>query len=435
MEVAIIGAGLAGSEAAWQLAERGVQVRVFEQKPEKRSPAHHAGGCAELVCSNSFRGDEVSQAVGLLKREMAVLGSFIIACARAHAVPAGGALAVDRNAFSDEVTRRLQAHPNIRFVSGEVTELPAARPLIIATGPLTSDALAARIQELVGGGSLAFYDAIAPIVDGESLDRDRLFAASRYGKGGGDDYLNCPFDEAQYMAFVDALLKGEKVPFKHFENLRPFEGCMPIEDMAERGPLTLAFGPMKPVGLTDPHTGRRPFAVVQLRREDKHGQLWNLVGFQTKLTYPEQKRVFGMIPGLAHAEFVRLGSVHRNTFINAPLALTAEQECKQAPGVFFAGQVTGVEGYVESAASGLLAALAVGARLHGETYTAPPPTTALGGLIRHLTESDPAHFQPMNINYGIMDPLARRVPKDQKKAALAARALADLDAWLLRRAA
>jgi methylenetetrahydrofolate--tRNA-(uracil-5-)-methyltransferase len=434
-EAGIIGAGLAGSEAAWQLAQQGIKVTIFEQKPERYSEAHKAPTCAELVCSNSFRGDEVSQAVGLLKREMETLGSLIIREGRTHAVPAGGALAVDRVAFSEAVTAALKSHPNIQFVYGERSALPDVRPLIVATGPLTSDALANEIQTLVGATSLAFYDAIAPIIDGESIDRDKVFAASRYGKGGGDDYLNCPMDEAQYYAFVQELLAGQKVPFKDFENIRPFEGCMPIEDMAERGPLTLAFGPMKPVGLTDPRTGKRPFAVVQLRREDKHGQLWNLVGFQTKLSYPEQKRVFRMIPGLENAEFVRLGSVHRNTFINSPMLLSKAQELTSSPGLYFAGQITGVEGYVESAASGLLAALAVGAALRGEEYIPPPPTTAFGGLLRHLTESDPAYFQPMNVNYGIMDPLGRRVPKDKKKTALAERALQDLSSWLQRRAA
>lgn len=435
LHASIIGAGLAGSEAAWQLAERGVEVTIYEQKPVRYSEAHHAPGCAELVCSNSFRGDDVSQAVGLLKREMAALGSLIIRSGRENAVPAGGALAVDRHAFSAAVTAALEAHPRVRFVRGEVTDLPAERPLLIATGPLTSDALAARVQALVGAASLAFYDAIAPIVEGDSIDRDVVFAASRYGKGGGDDYLNCPFTEEEYYAFVAELLAGRKVEFKSFENLRPFEGCMPIEDMAERGPLTLAFGPMKPVGLTDPRTGKRPFAVVQLRREDKHGQLWNLVGFQTKLAYPEQKRIFSTIPGLARAEFVRLGSVHRNTFINSPLLLSPAQELRAHPGVYFAGQVTGVEGYVESAASGLLAALAIEASLRCEAYAPPPPTTALGGLVRHLTESAPEHFQPMNVNFGLMDPLGKRVPRDRKKIALAERALADLDAWRFRRAA
>lgn len=435
LQVSIIGAGLAGSEAAWQLAERGVSVTIYEQKPERFSEAHKEPVCAELVCSNSFRGDDIANAVGLLKREMAVLGSLIIREGRAHAVPAGGALAVDRVAFSAAVTAALETHPRIRFVRGEIKELPAERPLIIATGPLTSDALAERVQQLVGAQSLAFYDAIAPIVEGESINRDVVFAQSRYGKGGGDDYLNCPMTEEQYHRFVGELLAGRKVELKSFENLRPFEGCMPIEDMAERGPLTLAFGPMKPVGLVDPRTDRRPFAVVQLRREDQHGQLWNLVGFQTKLAYPEQKRVFSLIPGLENAEFVRLGSVHRNTFINSPLVLTPAQELRAHPGVFFAGQITGVEGYVESAASGLLAAIAVEASLRGEAYVPPPPTTAFGGLVRHLTESKPEHFQPMNVNFGIMEPLGKKVPRDRKKLALAERALADLDAWRFRRAA
>lgn len=435
MQVSIIGAGLAGSEAAWQLAERGIQVTIYEQKPVRFSPAHKSGDCAELVCSNSLRGDELSQAVGLLKREMELLGSLVIRAARQHRIPAGGALAVDRHAFSAEITAALRTHPNIRFVTGEVTHLPDERPIIVATGPLTSDALAEHLTALLGVQSLAFYDAIAPIVEGETIGRDKVFAASRYGKGEGDDYLNCPLTEPQYDAFVDALLAGQKVPFKAFENLRPFEGCLPIEDMVERGRDTLAFGPMKPVGLIDPRTGRRPYAVVQLRREDKHGQLWNMVGFQTKLTYPEQKRIFRMIPGLEQAEFVRLGSVHRNTFLNAPLLLSSEQECRKLPGVFFAGQITGVEGYVESAASGLLAALAVAARLHDEAYQAPPATTALGGLVRHLTESRPETFQPMNVNFGIMDPLEVRMHRMERKTAIARRALAHVAAWQTRRAA
>lgn len=435
MKAGILGAGLAGSEAAWQLAERGIEVTVFEQKPQRFSPAHKAETCAELVCSNSFRGDEVTQAIGLLKREMEELGSLIIREGRGASVPAGGALAVDRDAFSASVTARLEQHPNVRFVREEQTVLPDIRPLIVATGPLTSDALAASLQTTLGDESyLSFYDAIAPIVEYDSLDLDKVFAASRYGKG-GDDYLNCPMNEAEYEAFIDALLEGEKVPFKSFENLRPFEGCLPIEDMAERGRMTLSFGPMKPVGLTDPRTGQRPHAVVQLRREDKHGQLWNLVGFQTKLKWPEQKRIFRTIPGLEKAEFVRLGSVHRNTFINAPRLLTPQLELQREPGLFFAGQITGVEGYVESAAGGLLAALAVEARLKGAAYEPPPPTTALGGLIRHLTESDPKHFQPMNINFGIMEPLGYRIRKDQRKAALSERALKDLSAWMMRCAA
>jgi methylenetetrahydrofolate--tRNA-(uracil-5-)-methyltransferase len=435
MQVGIIGAGLAGSEAAWQLAERGFDVTIFEQKPERRTPAQKSDHFAELVCSNSFRGDDVTQAVGLLKREMESLGSLIIAEGRANAVAAGGALAVDRDAFSAAVTARLQAHPRIEIVQGEITRLPDCRPLIIATGPLTSDGLASELENLVGDRSLAFYDAIAPIVTGESLDREIVFAASRYGKGGGDDYLNCPLTESQYDAFLDALLAADKVAFKSFENIRPFEGCLPIEEMAERGRKTLAFGPMKPVGLVDPRTGERPHAVVQLRREDRHGQLWNLVGFQTKLTYPEQKRVFAMIPGLAGAEFVRLGSVHRNTFINAPALLTEAQELRSSPGIYFAGQITGVEGYVESAAGGLLAAMAVDSKARGEAYAPPPPTTALGGLIRHLTESNPRHYQPMNVSFGLMDPLPYRLPKDKRRPALAERALRELEEWRNRRAA
>ncbi len=429
LKAAVIGAGLAGSEAAWQLARQGIAVTVYEQKPERFSPAHKLPGCAELVCSNSFRGDEITQAVGLLKREMASLGSIIIEEGRTHSVPAGGALAIDRVLFSEAVTKRLEEHPLITFVRSEQAALPDTRPVIVATGPLTSDALTESLQEILGGQYLSFYDAIAPIIDAESLNMDRIFAASRYGKGGGDDYLNCPMNEDEYNAFIDALLEAEKVEFRSFENLRPFEGCLPIEDMAERGRQTLAFGPMKPVGLTDPRTGKRPHAVVQLRREDKHGQLWNLVGFQTKLKYPEQKRIFRMIPGLENAEFVRLGSVHRNTFINSPRLLTSAQELREAPGIFFAGQITGVEGYVESAASGLLAGLAGAARLKNQEWQAPPPTTAMGGLIRHITESSPEHFQPMNVNFGIMEPLEQRVRKDKRREALAERAQRDMAAW------
>lgn len=427
--VTIIGGGLAGCEAAWQIAGRGVRVVLREMKPQRYSPAHHLSGLAELVCSNSLRGESLENAVGLLKEELRRAGSLVMAAADATRVPAGGALAVDRELFSSYVTERIEGHPLIELVREEVTELPAEGILVIASGPLTSDALAERLKQITGD-SLYFYDAIAPIVAADSLDAGKVFRASRYGKGDGDDYLNCPLSEEEYERFVDAVLAAEKVPARDFEKVVHFEGCMPIEEMAERGRETLRFGPLKPVGLTDPRTGREPHAVVQLRAENREGTLFNLVGFQTKLTWPEQRRVFRMIPGLENAEFVRLGSMHRNTFINAPTLLEPTFRLKGDPRTFFAGQITGVEGYVESAGSGFLAGINSARLVRGEEPAVPPPTTALGALVAHITTAPARHFQPMNVNYGLFPPLEGKVKKNERRGRLAERALAELDHWL-----
>ena len=428
-KLTIIGAGLAGCEAAWQAAGRGVAVTLHEMKPSKYSPAHHLPGLAELVCSNSLRGESLENAVGLLKEELRRLGSLFMEAALATRVPAGGALAVDRGLFSEFITEKIENHPLIEVLHGEVAEIPTEGLVIVASGPLTSDALATSIGKYTGD-YLYFYDAIAPIVTSDSIDLSKAFRASRYGKGDGDDYLNCPLDEAEYKAFIAALLAAEKVAAKEFEKVIHFEGCMPIEEMAERGLDTLRFGPMKPVGLIDPRTGVEPHAVVQLRQENREGTMFNLVGFQTKLTYPEQQRIFRTIPGLGKAEFVRLGSMHRNTFINAPQLLLSTFQLKREPRILFAGQITGVEGYVESAASGFLAGLN-GARLaKGEALIVPPSVTALGALVNHITSAPAKHFQPMNINYGLFPDLAGRVKKKEKRAKLAERALAELDGWM-----
>jgi len=427
--VTIIGGGLAGCEAAWQAASRGIGVTLHEMKPEKFSPAHHLPGLAELVCSNSLRGDSLENAVGLLKEELRRCGSLVMEAAEATRVPAGGALAVDRQLFSDYVTHKITSHPLITLKQGEVSGLPAEGIVVVASGPLTSDALADSLS-LLTGERLYFYDAIAPIVSADSLDMSRVFAASRYGKGDGDDYLNCPLNEAEYLAFVAELVGAEKVPARDFEKVVHFEGCMPVETMAERGVETLRFGPMKPVGLPDPRTGREPHAVIQLRAENREKTMYNLVGFQTKLTYGEQRRVFRMIPGLEGVEFVRLGSMHRNTFINSPTLLLPTQQLKGEPRVIFAGQITGVEGYVESAGSGFLAGINAACLAREETPTLPPPETALGALMGHITNADARHFQPMNVNYGLFPELPGRVKKKEKRAMLAERALAALDDWL-----
>lgn len=426
--VTIIGAGLAGCEAAWQAAERGVSVRLYEMKPRQFSPAHQSEGLAELVCSNSLRGADLGNAVGLLKEELRRCNSLIMQAADATKVPAGGALAVDRDQFSAWITERITSHPNITLIREELTSLPADGPVLVASGPLTSDALAEELSRLVGE-RLYFYDAIAPIVTAESLDMATIYAASRYGKGDGDDYLNCPMDGEQYTAFLTELKGAEKVVPREFEKVVHFEGCMPIEEMAARGDETLRFGPMKPVGLPDPKTGRDPHAVVQLRAENREKTLYNLVGFQTKMTWPEQRRVLRMIPGLERAEFARLGVMHRNTFINAPSLLQPTQQLKSDPRILFGGQITGVEGYVESAASGFLAGLTLAALVQGTEPVLPPRETALGALIHHITDADPAHFQPMNVNYGLFPPLESRVKKKDRKLLLAEKALAALNAW------
>jgi methylenetetrahydrofolate--tRNA-(uracil-5-)-methyltransferase len=427
--ISIIGGGLAGCEAAWQIAQQGIPVELFEMRPQRMTPAHESEHLGELVCSNSLRGTGMHNAVGLLKEELRRCNSLFIATADANAVPAGGALAVDRKGFARQMTKMIEEQPLITLRREEVTEIPKDRVVIIASGPLTSDALAEQIGVLTGQDHLYFYDAIAPIVEADSIDREQVYAASRYDRGGAD-YLNCPFDKEQYLTFVEALCKGDKVTPHDFEKVVHFEGCMPIEVLAERGEMTLAFGPMKPVGLRDPRTGRDPFAVIQLRQDDKHADLYNLVGFQTKLTYPEQERIFRTIPGLENVKFARLGSMHRNTFINAPACLTENLQLKKAPNIFFAGQITGVEGYVESAASGFLAGLFAAAYQQQRVLQEPPPTTALGALLNYPVSASPDNFQPMNITYGLFPSLEQRIRKRRdRRQALADRALADLDHW------
>lgn len=427
MRATVVGGGLAGAEAAWALAERGVQVTLCEMRPMVRTAAHQTDRLAELVCSNSFKSTELSNAHGLLKAELRALGSLLLSCADRARVPAGAALAVDRDLFSTEVHARVCGHSNVLVERREVTELPS--PGIVATGPLTSDALARAITTRLGGRALAFYDAIAPIVSVESLDLDRVYARSRYGKGDGDDYLNAPFDRVGYEAFIDALAAGDQFSGHDFDQVPYFEGCLPVEEMARRGRETLRFGPMKPVGLADPRTGSEPHAVVQLRREDRAGQMWNLVGFQTRLRIPEQQRVFRTIPGLERAEFLRYGSIHRNSYLNSPGVLGPALTARDDDTLFFAGQFTGVEGYTESIATGLLAGINLARRLRGLSATIPPPTTMLGALYRYLREADPAHFQPMNANFGLLDPLDGKVRKDDRKPRLVARAEADFAAW------
>lgn len=428
--VSILGGGLAGCEAARVLSAAGVPVRLHEMRPVRPTAAHATGDLGEIVCSNSLGSTVLTTAKGVLLEELRRMGSLVVATAEANAVPAGASLALEREGFGRDMTAAIQALPGVELVRGEVTAVPEQGPVIIATGPLTSEALAASITALTGSERLFFYDAIAPIVSADSLDHEVVYAKSRYDKG-SPDFLNCPLDQDQYEAFIDALLAAEQVPTKDFEQAAYFEGCMPIEVMAERGRQTLAFGPMRPVGLIDPRTGRRPHAVVQLRREDVHGQLYNLVGFQTKLRYPEQKRVFRMIPGLAEAEFVRLGSVHRNTFVNTPSLVGDDLSLRARDDVWFAGQITGVEGYAESAASGILAGLAVACRLTGRPFALPPEETMLGGLLAHLRRADPAHFQPMNVTFGLLPPLDPQVKgKRPRKQAAAERALATQPAWI-----
>ena len=452
----IIGGGLAGSEAAWQAARAGVPVVLHEMRPHVATEAHQTAGLAELVCSNSFRADDWSaNAVGLLHEEMRRLGSLILACADRHKLPAGGALAVDRDGFSEAVTAALDDQPLVTIERGEVTDLPpsAWSSVIIATGPLTSPSLAKAIGALTGEAELAFFDAIAPIVHAETINLDIAWRQSRYDKAGpggtGADYLNCPLDRARYEAFIDALLAGEKTEFREWEGTPYFDGCLPVEVMAERGRDTLRFGPMKPVGLADPRNGERPWAVVQLRQDNALGTLWNMVGFQTKLRHGEQKRIFRMIPGLEGAEFARLGGLHRNTFLNSPKLLDRDLRLKAMPRLRFAGQITGVEGYVESAAVGLLAGRLAAADRLGCSIAPPPATTAIGALLSHITgghigsteAGSPRSFQPMNVNFGLFPPAdtpdrdatGRRVKGKDKAAAkrrmIAERALAALDTW------
>ncbi len=441
--VHVVGGGLAGSEAAWQIARSGVPVVLHEMRPERATAAHQTGGLAELVCSNSFRSDDaMNNAVGLLHEEMRRCGSLIMACGDRHKVPAGGALAVDRDGFSDAVTAALEAEPLVTIERTEVAGLPPTDwdSVILATGPLTSPDLTEAILAITGEEQLAFFDAIAPIVYTESVDFSRAWYQSRYDKpgpgGSGKDYINCPLDEAQYETFIDTLLAAEKTAFKEWEDTPYFEGCLPIEVMAERGRETLRFGPMKPVGLTDPNSGTQPHAVVQLRQDNALATLYNLVGFQTKLKYGEQVRVFRTIPGLENAEFARLGGLHRNTFINSPRLLDASLRLKAQPRLRFAGQITGVEGYVESAAIGLIAGRFAAAERLGVETAPPPTTTALGALLNHITGGAEAEtFQPMNINFGLLPPIPKepgrkRLKKAERKPAMAQRALADLAVWL-----
>ncbi len=426
-KVRVIGAGLAGSEAAWQIAERGIEVELYEMRPKVSTPAHHTENFAELVCSNSLRGAGLENAVGLLKEEMRQLGSLIMEAADANKVPAGGALAVDREGFSKYITEKIINHPCINIINEEVTEIPVTEdPLIIASGPLTSDALSQAIAKLTGQEYLYFYDAAAPIVVHESLNMEKAYKASRYGKGDAD-YINCPMNKEEYEIFWNALVNAEKTATKDFEKAIFFEGCMPVEEMASRGIDTLRYGPLKPVGLEHPVTGEKPYAVVQLRQDNYAASLYNIVGFQTHLKWPEQKRVFGLIPGLDTAEFVRYGVMHRNTFINSPTVLNATLQLKSNDNIFFAGQMTGVEGYIESASGGLIAGMNAARLVEGKATLAFPEDTAHGALCHYITQAESKKFQPMNVNFGLLPPLTERIrDKKEKNRTIAARALASL---------
>ncbi|WP_419787793.1 methylenetetrahydrofolate--tRNA-(uracil(54)-C(5))-methyltransferase (FADH(2)-oxidizing) TrmFO [Pseudodesulfovibrio sp.] len=433
-KVIVVGGGLAGCDCAWRLAEAGVEVELYEMKPDKRSEAHLEDGLAELVCSNSFRATGPAAAIGLLKMEMEALGSLIMEAAHATEVPAGGALAVDRTLFSEYITDKIENHLNISVIRREIVSLddPAlsgADGVVIAAGPLASEGMAKSLMDAVGDARLYFYDAIAPIISRDSVNFDKAFWGSRW-KPEDDDYLNCPMDEAEYKAFVAELLAGEKVKPRAFEQEIHFEACLPVEAMAERGEMTLAFGPLKPVGFVDPRTGERPFAIVQLRAENRDKTAFNLVGFQTKLTYPEQKRVFRMIPGLENAEFLRLGSIHRNTYVNAPEVLDDGLQLKARPGFYLAGQITGVEGYLESAACGLWLGLSLAAKLNGESLAAPSNKTALGALLGHLRTRPEKVFQPSNVNFGLMPGLDVKMKKKFRKEAYGKRAQEAFAAWL-----
>ena len=426
--VRVVGGGLAGSEAACQLAHRGVKVELYEMRPHKRTEAHATPHLAELVCSNSLRSAALTNAAGLLKEEMRRLGSLIIRAADGCQVPAGSALAVDRERFALAVTDEIGSLPGVRIVREEATEIPPGLA-IVASGPLTSQSLSHALESLLGGQHLYYYDAISPIVTAESIDVKVAFPASRY-QHGGEDYLNLPLTREHYASLVDAIVAAEKVPAHSFEELRYFQGCLPIEEMARRGRETLAFGPMRPTGLTDPRTGKRAYAVVQLRQENRERTLYNIVGFQTKMTYPEQKRVFSLIPGLEHAEFIRFGSLHRNTFLNAPRHLLPTLQWRGRPTLFFAGQITGVEGYIESAACGLLAGINAARMVYGKEPVAPPGTTALGSLLAYICDAGRKDFQPMNANFGLMRVIDAAARGKAKKQLMAERALRDLDIWL-----
>jgi methylenetetrahydrofolate--tRNA-(uracil-5-)-methyltransferase len=428
-ELQVVGGGLAGCEAAWQLAERGHDVKLIEMRPVRPTPAHQTDHLAELVCTNSFKSEDLSNAHGLLKAEMRDMGSILLAAAHAARVPAGTALAVDRSRFAAAVTERIQSHDNIEIVREEVTQLPDG-PAVIASGPLTSDALSHSIHNLLGDGGLAFYDSIAPIISGESINHDIAFYASRWGKGEGDDYINCPMTRDEYEAFLAALRESDVYPGHEWEKIPYFEGCLPIEVSASRGDDTLRFGPMKPIGLRDPRNDKRPYAVVQLRREDHEGRMWNMVGFQTRLRTGEQRKVFRMIPGLENAEFLRTGSIHRNTYLNFPSALNQYGAPAARPDIVFAGQLTGVEGYMESAASGILAGINLHRIVSGSDAAIPPSTTMLGGLMRYLREAEPGRFQPMNSNFGLLDSMEGRIRnKDERRMKLIERARDDFAKW------
>ncbi|MCF6178039.1 MAG: methylenetetrahydrofolate--tRNA-(uracil(54)-C(5))-methyltransferase (FADH(2)-oxidizing) TrmFO [Geopsychrobacter sp.] len=430
MHISIIGAGLAGCEAAWQLANFGLDVKLYEMKPQCFSAAHQSEQLAELVCSNSLRGAGMNNAVGCLKEELRRIGALFIEAADASQVPAGGALAVDRDEFSRYISEKITDHPQIEVVRQRVDSLPTEGPTILASGPLTSDALSEQLAALIGSEHLYFYDAIAPIIEADSINLDVAWRASRYDKGGAD-YINCPLTQEEYEEFITDLLEADKVAGREFEKLIHFEGCMPIEEMAARGRQTLSFGPMKPVGLRDPRTGYIPHAVIQLRQDNLHASSYNMVGFQTRLTYPEQQRIFRKIPGLKEARFERLGSMHRNTFVNAPRALNPRLQLNNAPHITLAGQISGVEGYVESAACGLLAGLFVAAERLGQQLPDPPEVTALGALLNHLRTADADNFQPTNVNYGLFPPLnlERKMKRADRRLAMAERALAALPDW------
>lgn len=412
-KVTVVGAGLAGSEAAWQIAEQGIQVVLYEMRPVKQTPAHHTDKFAELVCSNSLRANGLTNAVGILKEEMRRLNSVIIKSADACAVPAGGALAVDRHEFAEAVTHSVRNHPNIHVINEELEDIPEGL-CVIATGPLTSAAIAAKLQQLTGQEYLYFYDAAAPILDRETIDADKVFLASRYDKGDAA-YLNCPMTEEEFEKFYEALISADVVPLKEFEKEIYFEGCMPIEEIARRGKQTVLFGPMKPVGLTDPRTGKQPFAVIQLRQDNSAGTLYNMVGFQTHLKWGDQKRVFQMIPGLENAEIVRYGVMHRNTFINSPTLLHPTYQYRERETLFLAGQMTGVEGYVESAAAGLVAGINAARLAHGSTPLIFPKETAIGSMAHYITTANPHNFQPMNANFGLFPPLDKRIRNKQER--------------------
>jgi len=427
--ITIIGAGLAGCEAAWQIAKRGGKVMLYEMKPEVYSPAHRSPFFAEIVCSNSFKSESLENGPGVLKREMELLDSFVLKTAKETRVPAGNSLAVDREVFSKRITQTIERLENVEILRKEVSAIPGNGITVIATGPLTSEALSREIQRITGDRHLFFYDAISPIVTADSIDLGKAFKASRYGKG-GDDYINCPMLEDEYYRFVKALNQAEKVPVRNFEKKYLFEGCLPIEELAARGKDTLAFGPLKPVGLIDPKTGKQPFAVIQLRQEDQFRTLFNLVGFQTRLKHEEQKRVFRMIPGLEKGEFVRLGSVHRNTFLDSPRLLKESLQLRVRPNLFFAGQITGVEGYTESTAMGLLAGINAFRKAKGSETIFPPRATAMGALIHYITHSQTIPFQPMNINFGLFPPLQGKTRGRERRRLLAKRALNEMEQWM-----